>query len=73
MASSVDVAAVITRRAIPREAPVKQSLLAVRVILFLVGLAAIGYLGLMLRDKWAREAEQQRQQPAIEAPADPAG
>lgn len=59
---------------LPDATPImKQSLLAVRVILFLIGLAAIGYLGMMLRDKWAREAEQQPQPPAVETPATPAG
>ena len=46
----------------------KQIGMLIRLALFAAGLAAIAWLGLQLRDKWAREA-QQRAEPAAAQPA----
>ncbi|MFM7107575.1 MAG: hypothetical protein ACKOZU_03085 [Planctomycetaceae bacterium] len=46
----------------------KQIGLLIRIVLFAAGLAAIAWLSLQLRDKWAREAKQ-RAQPAAAEPA----
>ncbi len=47
----------------------KQVGLAIRVVLFLVGLATVAYLGLELKKKWEREARQAAAPPPAVEPA----
>lgn len=50
----------------------KQVGLLIRIVLFAVGLGAIAWLGLQLRDKWEREAKQQAQPAAQPVEGEPA-
>lgn len=47
----------------------KQFGLAIRLVLFAAGLAAIAYLSLELRKKWEREAKQAAEPPPAVEPA----